>query len=178
MNWPDCQKQIYHYPNAIYKKFSTKEEAENFLAGVSASSPKDLNVEYQIYVDGSYADGLYSWAFVVYKNDALYYTKNGQGTSVDAARLRNVAGEITAAREAILWAEAQGAEKIALYYDYNGIACWADGSWKANLPETRQYADFMKKRLVNVHFCKVQGHSGNAGNELADKLAKEALGIR
>ena len=35
----------------------------------------------------------------------------------------------------------------------------------------------MKPHLNLVSFKKVSGHTGVAGNELADKLAKQALGL-
>ena len=33
------------------------------------------------------------------------------------------------------------------------------------------------KKYVDIKFVKVKGHSGDKYNDLADKLAKEALGI-
>jgi viroplasmin and RNaseH domain-containing protein len=31
LNWNDCFNSINNYSNAIYKKFNTKQEAENFI---------------------------------------------------------------------------------------------------------------------------------------------------
>ncbi|MBQ2258277.1 MAG: RNase H, partial [Lachnospiraceae bacterium] len=41
------------------------------------------------------------------------------------------------------------------------------------------YAEFYRKASAKVHiqFAKVRGHSGDTYNELADQLAKGALGI-
>ena len=121
--------------------------------------------------------GRYSWGFAAYEEGELVFTANGAGTSRDAAKLHNVAGEMDAAREAVRWAEAQGLEDtgVTICHDYEGIAAWPLGHWQAELPQTQDYAAFMQPRLGWVRFQKVAGHTGVEGNELADRLAKEAL---
>lgn len=130
-----------------------------------------------IFVDGSYMKGRYSWGFAAYEEGELVFTANGAGTSKDAAKLHNVAGEMDAAREAVQWAEAQGLDDtgVTICHDYEGIAAWPLGHWQARLPQTQEYAAFMQPRLGWVRFQKVAGHTGVEGNELADRLAKEAL---
>lgn len=41
-NWPDCQRSVTGYPGAIYKSFSTLEDAKAFLNPCKASTPKIL----------------------------------------------------------------------------------------------------------------------------------------
>ena len=31
LNWNDCNNSVKKYKNALYKKFNTKEEADNFI---------------------------------------------------------------------------------------------------------------------------------------------------
>ena len=56
---------------------------------------------------------------------------------------------------------------------------WATGQWKTNNPLTKAYAGEMQNlsNKISIFFHKVAAHTGVEYNELADKLAKEALGI-
>lgn len=196
-NWAECQRQVIGFKGAKFKGFVTLEEAEAFMGSRNGSSSAgngtgcgaglvgngmdggagDFPKGTVIFVDGSYMKGRYSWGFAAYEDGELVDTRNGAGTSKDAAKLHNVAGEMDAAREAVLWAEAQGLEDtgVTICHDYEGIAAWPLGHWQAKLPQTQEYAAFMQQRLGWVRFQKVAGHTGVEGNELADRLAKEAL---
>ena len=76
-------------------------------------------------------------------------------------------------------ANANGVKELVIYYDYMGIEMWATGDWKRNKAGTIAYYEFMQKvkNQISLTFVKVKGHSGIAGNEEADRLAKEAVGI-
>ena len=97
--------------------------------------------------------------------------------NADFLKLRNVAAELEGVKESINWAIAYNKTRIKIYYDYEGIGKWADGSWKANNDVTRKYVEFINKNkmLVTIEFCKVPAHSGIEYNEQADKLAKNSL---
>ena len=72
-----------------------------------------------------------------------------------------------------------GIKKLDLYHDYEGIAKWCTGEWKATKPVTKRYKEFYDsiKNKLDVRFIKVKGHSGDKYNDRADALAKSALGI-
>ena len=93
--------------------------------------------------------------------------------------MRNVAGEILGSMAAVEKAIELGLKELVIYYDYMGIEMWATGGWKRNKAGTIAYYEFMQRvrNQITITFQKVKGHSGVAGNEEADRLAKEAVGI-
>lgn len=177
--WSECQKQVVGFKGAKFKGFVTLDEAKAFMGEYSAQAQENFSFDQGtvIFVDGSFRDNKFSWGFAAYIDGVLTYTDNGVGTSPEAAKLRNVAGEMNGAIEAALWAEANGFEPIVLCHDYEGIAAWPLKHWQAKLPQTQAYVEFMQPRLGWIKFHKVAAHTGIEGNELADRLAKEALGI-
>ena len=93
---------------------------------------------------------------------------------------RNVAGEVKASELAINLAIEKGFKKIIIYHDYQGIKSWADGDWKTNNDLTKAYKAFInqKREEIEIGFVKVKGHSNDKYNDLADRLAKDACGIK
>ena len=93
--------------------------------------------------------------------------------------MRNVAGEIKGSEAAMQYALDHKISSIIIYHDYQGIASWCNGDWKANKPGTIAYRDFYQKakEMVHIEFRKVKGHSNDKYNDMVDELAKEALGI-
>ncbi|MCF0141932.1 MAG: RNase H [Parasporobacterium sp.] len=96
----------------------------------------------------------------------------------ELASMRNVAGEIMGSAQAMKSAAELGLKHITICHDYEGIAAWCTGAWKAKLPWTQKYKGFYDemKQKIKIDFVKVKGHSKNPLNDLADSLAKEALG--
>ena len=68
---------------------------------------------------------------------------------------------------------------IDIFHDYEGIAAWCTGAWQAKQEGTKDYKKYYNsiKDKVSVRFVKVKAHSGDTYNELADNLAKTALGL-
>lgn len=184
-NWEACRAQVYQFPGAIYKGFSTRAEAEAFLLPPKTSQPstkgESKNVPsplIEIWVDGScfpQANGSprLGWGLLVKKNGKEIHRDKGNDIPQTAIVHRNVAGEILAILKAIQWCQSQGITELTIYYDYQGLESWATGDWRAKLPFTQAYAHALKESGLTIHWVKVKAHSGNPENEIVDQLAKE-----
>ena len=200
MDWDSCKKNVDGFKGAIYKSFPTIEEAKAFMEGETpspsanatkssaskANTSGDVNLDasdsskehFIAYVDGSYNDankkvGLGALVFA----DGKEIEISREVEANDLISMRNVAGEIKASEAAIKYALDNGAKKITIIHDYEGIAKWCNGQWKANLEGTKAYRDFYLsvKDKIEVVFVKVKGHSGNKYNDVADNLAKKPI---
>ncbi len=132
------------------------------------------------YVDGSYnaETNVFGCGVVIFQNGSAS-TFSRCFHDPEMALMRNVAGEIEGAMLAMRFCLDHDIEEIDIYYDYEGIEKWCSGAWKTNKKGTTAYKHFYDsiKHRVKVNFIKVKGHSGDKYNDMADKLAKDAVGI-
>ena len=94
--------------------------------------------------------------------------------------MRNVAGEILGASDAIQTALKLGMKELTIYYDYEGIEKWITGKWCARQKETKQYVALAESAIKNglkLYFKHVKAHTGIPFNEEADNLAKKSVGL-
>ncbi len=180
--WAECKAEVDGYKGAKYKKFPSQKEALDFIqdSGDYQRTTEDNLKENEMmaYVDGSFCleTWTYSYGAVIITNRGIE-TYNGREKDKELVQMRNVSGEIKGAMVAMEIALEKGKDLLYLYFDYEGIEQWAKGNWKTNKQGTidyKAYYDSIKDRL-KVVFIKVRAHSGVEYNELADKLAKEAL---
>ena len=131
-------------------------------------------------MDGSFSSGKsFGCGCIILKDGEIIAEISKAYEDEELATMRNVAGEIKASELAMQYALDNGYTSLSIYHDYQGIASWCLGEWKTNKAGTvayKQFYDDIKDKL-KVHFIKVKGHSGDEYNEIADRLAKKALGI-
>lgn len=204
--WEECSASVKGYPGAIYKGFATLEEAKTFLGDdfeygdssdgsiISYDSCSNNDVSKKsadhgdFHVTGrpyAFVDGSYNIATKVYgyggflRDGENEYVIMGSGDDEELASMRNVAGEILGSMKAVEKAVELGLDRLDIYFDYQGIKEWAEGTWKRNKKGTICYYEFMQemKKKIDIKFIKVKGHSGVEGNERADALAKKACGV-
>lgn len=195
-NWDECKSMVDGYKGAEYKSFTTIEEAEKYLQNENrnvvcfennTASNKEQVADISIkeneliaYVDGSFGvnDTDYSYGMVIIDCEGNIEKFNEKISDKETASMRNVAGEIAGSMAAMKYALEKNKD-IYIFYDYQGIESWCTGAWKTNKDETKKYKVYYDEvtKMINIKFVKVKGHSNNKYNDMADSLAKEALGI-
>ena len=93
---------------------------------------------------------------------------NGNGTNEDAIQMRQIGGNKHS--------------KVVIYHDYIGVKNHATGEWKCKNEFSKIYHDWMqdffnKSPQIDIEFKKVDAHTGDDFNELADGYAKLDVGI-
>lgn len=189
--WAECQKATAGYSGAEFRGFTEKEEALAFLnmettktvsgdkaneaAGV-VEVPENMVIA---YVDGSFEKsiGRYAFGCVLLTPDGQEIRESGSGSDPAGVAIRNVAGEMLGAMNAVKWAQENGYPAVEIRYDYEGVEKWVTGVWRAKTLLTSKYAAHMQEagKKIQISFCKVAAHTGNHYNEEADQLAKSAL---
>ncbi len=193
--WNDCKIQVDGFGGAIYKSFKTAAEAAEYMGWGNVErtektdnicekepkqQPKQQGEEAMAYVDGSFnvATGEFSYGVVMFHNgEEIHFNK--KFNDLELSSMRNVAGEIKGSEAAMQYAYEHNIKKITIYHDYEGISRWPLREWKANKAGTISYRDFYDEisKYVDIEFVKVKGHSGDKYNDIADQLAKQALGL-
>ncbi len=181
LTWDECKKQVMGYPGAIYKSFGTEAEAKEYL-GISAAIKVDkvqvllalvwevrwlqmgcrqtvMQQTVEIYVDGSYHAGTKEFSYgMVVLIDGREEKFSQKMSDPELAQMRNVAGEIKGSEAAMQYALDHKIPSIIIYHDYQGIASWCNGDWKANKAGTIAYRDFYQKakKRNSVNFGKAK----------------------
>ena len=131
------------------------------------------------YVDGSFdkETARFAYGCIMLDGDNTVAMMSAADDDPELASMHNVAGEIKGAEAAIQFCLDHGVKELTIFHDYEGIAKWPLGLWKANKLGTQAYRDFYREAVksMKITFVKVKGHSGNKYNDMADKLAGSAL---
>lgn len=170
LSWEECQQLTHGVKGVLFRAFPSRAEAQNWIDGISAPVPKGL----RIYVDGSFLEGFpkAGWGFIVVENGTEI--ARDSGVTVFDAESRNIDGECMASFQAMKWLEANDKTAV-ICHDYEGVARWAKGEWKAKSSIAQKYVEACRPLVHRVSFEKVAAHTGVKWNEAVDKLAKDAI---
>ena len=184
--WAECLKYVKGVKGAKYKSFESMEEANEFLYNSNDVLKKEDN-NYpvdclHIYVDGSYnlAMEQYSYGLVAMKDNVIEYIDGGIGTNDSSRNIRQIAGELDATVKGVEYAKKIGEKKVVIFHDYIGICYHATGFWERKEESSKRYYEKMQNFInsgMEIIFVKVDSHTGDLFNELADEICKEKLGI-
>lgn len=147
---------------------------------------------YNVYTDGSFKEvdgtGIYASAAVVYIEGLQNPIELTNAASDPAyASMRNVTGEVLAVFMAMEYLMNQchitQEDSVTVHYDYEGIENWCrnpgeDKYWRAKNSFTQSYRNYILgkvKTRCKLSFHRTPGHTGIAGNERADVLARSAI---
>lgn len=131
----------------------------------------------KVYVDGSYnsetCTGGAAYIMLIEDKPPIYW----KACIVDANILkqRNVGCELIAAFEALKEAKRKHVDQLDIFYDYEGIEKFANGTWTPKNYFTKWYVNqyCIAETYMDIYFHKVLAHSGEEWNEKVDRLAKE-----
>lgn len=135
----------------------------------------------QIYTDGCFNKQiqLIGSASIVYDDEKHPTILLENQSDPVLCQFSQISGEIKAVENAISWAVRHNYQQVDIYFDYNGLENWANGSWQAYNDCAKDYIKHIKafRQDIDVNFHKVKGHSNNPYNNLADHMAKMAAHV-
>jgi ribonuclease HI len=165
-SWEECEKQIKGFKGAEFKGFSTTQQANEYLNGVSNEKKSPIKKEtadnvipadaVEIFVDGSYnpCKKIAAYGLVIVKNNKPFLKDFSAYPYSDVTESHNVGAELIGAKRAVELALANNIKKLVINYDYIGIEKFATNTWKAKTPQTIEYQAFMRRymRLMEIYF--------------------------
>ncbi|NLW02637.1 MAG: hypothetical protein GX027_05145 [Clostridiaceae bacterium] len=131
-----------------------------------------LPARYQSFVDGSFIQGRIGYGAVILDRGKPVAELCGSVDDPDALPSRQVGGEIRAVVETLEWCKGHGITEICIFHDFENVEKWAVGSYKTNMPMTREYKQYIDSCGIKIFWYKVESHTGVGFNERADELAK------
>ena len=197
-SWDECKKSIEGFSGSIYKSFTDKKEAEEYLNQKNENDKKEIDSNFDatksvnsdldegllvIFVDGSFSKQTNSYGFGVValkkeNNTVKNYEFFESFKNEKYLPFKNVSGEIFGVIKSIEWAISMNEKNIKIYYDYEGIEKWITNEWKAKTEISKLYIELFNKNkdfFEYIGFQKVSSHSSILYNEIADNLAKKSL---
>ena len=184
--WSECLKYVKGVKGAKYKSFEKIDEAKEYLEKSTGMLKKGID-QYpedclHVYVDGSYSieSKEYAYGLVCVKDNIIENIESGKACNTSESNIRQIAGELEAAIKGAEYALNNNYKKLVLFHDYEGIAHHATGYWERRGESSVNYYNKMNSLInegLEIIFVKVDSHTGDLYNELADELCKYELDI-
>lgn len=186
-DWSEAQQLIKQHSigPGKYKGFLTREDAERFLKGEKYARFDIPEGVRHLFIDGSfdntnlvYASGLVDILNTEGKEEVVG-THKFAGNEEMWAKSANVAAELVAGTQAILYMVQEGIKEAVICYDYVGIE-----NYVKKVPQTggitTWYGEYVNRQIVKhglkVTYRKVPtSHSHYKWNDMVDELAAEAI---
>ncbi|WP_339021299.1 ribonuclease H family protein [Spiroplasma endosymbiont of Atherix ibis] len=178
-SWKECEEQIKGFSGQEYKSFLTEEEAQKYLDfNKEVTEIDESNFVLVAYTDGSFdpqTEDIFKAGGVIIKENKIIKKISYKYKEKRWMSSNNIAGEIAAVMEVILWAIKNNYKNILIYVDYEGIIKWSNNEWLAKENISKDFKYFLNeyKKDIIIKFKKVKSHSNNLFNDLADSLAKQ-----
>ena len=169
--YAECEKQVSGFSHQEYKKFSSRDAAEEYM--------QEKENKAWAFVLGDYNSdtGVYGYGGFLCDGERDY-PLSGCANDPDIRTMRADAGKLLAIMAAVRKAEELGIQELTIRYDLTGIEKWATGEWKAGRPGTKAYAEFMNsdERRVRLNFEWVKSGADTERKRKASALAGKAAG--
>ncbi len=201
--WNDCKEQVIGYKGAIYKKFSTETEAEDYILNINSVSTEffeniyskfdDSKVDYFVYTDGScYNNGKINAISAI----GIFFEENNNKNvskivdSLDFNHTNNSAELLAILQAYELIKDDLVNKKISIVTDSDySIKCatsygekCAKQHWNKNIPNKNLVKNLyiIYKTNPNLKLKHIKAHTNaqdihSLGNKEADKLAYNAI---
>ena len=170
--YAECEKQVSGFSHQEYKKFSSREAAEEYM--------QEKENKAWAFVLGDYNSdtGVYGYGGFLCDGERDY-PLSGCANDPDIRTMRADAGKLLGIMAAVRKAEELGIQELTIRYDLTGIEKWATGEWKAGRPGTKAYAEFMNsdERRVRLNFEWVKSGADTERKRKASALAGKAAGL-
>lgn len=177
-SWAGCEAQVRGFSRAAFERFSSREAA---LAYLTAGAPRDdvPDGAVRVWTDGSLRGKRMAYG-ACYAGGGLCGPGRERladrfGPAVASAKPSSSLAEMCGAVAALR--ALPPAEAVVLHVDNENVRAWWEGTQRARAPGIAALLDMMRKaaeRHGDVRVRPVRGHSGDPGNDQADRLA--ALG--
>ena len=172
-DWKECYKSsVGGFSNAVYRKFSTREQAERWVAGedtaVIANMAKQVVNKREstvgtnpvdsktavVYTAGGVGKGGETIAYggVFIYNDIVTRI-SGCDSYGSVAKMPKILGEMISVMKSVSLCLRNGVHRVVIRYTYEGIESWVRGSWQAKNEFSLLYAKFMNYAAKSMEIC-------------------------